>query len=80
MIWLFADRKGGIYFTDRPAALRAFNKRGDVKEERFHAQISRIENSQVIRRISPLIINTFDSSENFKDPAQVLSEIMKGDR
>jgi hypothetical protein len=53
--------------------MRAFNKRGTVSEELFHAQVQRIENSKVIQTIEPFIINTFDENEEFKNPATGLT-------
>jgi hypothetical protein len=48
---------------NRPAAIRAFIRRGDVSEEALYAQMWKIENSRVIQKIAPLIINTFDENE-----------------
>jgi len=45
-----------IWFDgDRSAALKAFNRRGDVPEHLFRAQIKRIDDSDVIRRIEPIV-------------------------
>lgn len=56
-----------IWFDgNRPAALKAFNKRGTVAEKLFHLQMSRIENSKVTEKISPIIIDTFDEYGKFR--------------
>jgi len=64
---------------DRPAAFRAFIKRGTVPEELFYLQMFRIENSKAIQRLKPLLINTFNQKGRFKDSKSVLREIEKGE-
>jgi len=61
---------------DREAALKAFNRRGDVPELRFHKQIKRIEISRVVSRIDPIIFNSFDEKGNFKTYQQIANEIL----
>jgi len=60
---------------NRPAALREFIRRGDVPEILFYVQMYRIEESKVIQRIAPIVINPFDENGKFKDAAIILREI-----
>ncbi len=60
---------------NRPAALRMFLKRGDVPELCFYKQMCKIEQSQIIDRIKPTVIDPFDEHEQFKPPAEFLQEI-----
>jgi adenylate kinase family enzyme len=65
-----------IWFDgNRPAALREFRKRGTVPEGLFHIQMQRIESSQVIEKINPAVIDSFDASGQFKSPAELLEEV-----
>jgi adenylate kinase family enzyme len=65
-----------IWFDgNRPAALREFRKRGTVPEELFHIQMQRIESSQVIEKINPAVIDSFDASGQFKKAAELLEEL-----
>ena len=65
-----------IWFDgNRPAALREFRKRGTVPEELFHIQMQRIERSQVIEKINPAVIDSFDARGQFKSPAKLLEEV-----
>lgn len=61
--------------SNRPAALREFQKRGTVPEELFYLQMYRIEASKVIEAIKPVIINPFDAQGDFKSPAVLLDEM-----
>jgi hypothetical protein len=76
----FKDRGFKLVWFDgnRPAALRAFIKRRTVPEELFYLQMFRIENSKAVQCIKPLLVNTFDQKEEFKDAATVLREIAEG--
>lgn len=60
---------------NRPAALRAFQKRKTVSEELFYAQMYRIENLKVIDKIKPVVVNPFDEKEQFKSPGILLDEM-----
>ena len=67
---------------NRPASLRAFQERerkkreGErISEELFYLQMYRIENSKVIKKINPVMINPFDKKEKFKPPAMLLDEM-----
>ena len=67
-----------IWFDgNRPTALREFQNRGTVPEERFYAQMYRIENSKILERIRPIIIDTFDQDGKFKPADQLLREIKR---
>ena len=64
---------------NRPAALRTFITRGTVAEELFYLQMWRIENSKIVEALKPIIIDPFDKSDRFKDPAVILKEIERAD-
>lgn len=74
-----------IWFDgDRGAARREFIKRDsqfgemylNAKLEALGFQMKRIEESKVIDRIEPKIINTFDSAHNFKKSDEIITEIL----
>mgnify|MGYP001584407940 FL=1 len=73
-----------IWFDgDRDAAKREFIRRDQEKGPEylksslaaFDLQMSRIENSEVVDKISLTIINTFKADHNFKGLDQILNEI-----
>lgn len=67
-----------IWFDgNRPAALRAFRKRGTVSEEAFVTQMQRIEKTKIVERLKPTIINPFDANSQFKSAKLILEEIRK---
>jgi hypothetical protein len=67
-----------IWFDgNRPAALQAFRKRGDVSEQALVAQTERIERTKIVERLKPTIINSFDDLGHFKPAAQLLEEIRR---
>jgi hypothetical protein len=72
-------RSGGfqlIWFDgNRPAALREFQKRATAQEIAFYAQMYRIENSGVVKRLRPIVINSFDDGGQFKPTRELLAEI-----
>ena len=66
-----------IWFDgNRPAALREFIKRGTVPEELFYLQMFRIEQSKIIEKLSPKLVNTFDDHGIFKQPDAILKEVL----
>lgn len=92
--WGFAPDEGGfqrvsflmlkgfkiIWFDgNRVAAFREYLKAGRP-EEPFYFQMFRIENSKVIERINPLLINTFDESGHFRKLEEIVDEIEKKSR
>jgi hypothetical protein len=60
---------------NRPAALRAFIRRGTVPEIAFYAQMYRIESSKIIDTIEPVVIDPFDTQGNFRATASLLEEM-----
>jgi shikimate kinase len=65
-----------IWFDgDRPAALREFQKRATVPEDALTTQMRRIENSRIVERLKPTVINSFDDRGQFKPAKQLLAEI-----
>lgn len=65
-----------IWFDgNREAARRAFIKRGTVSVDPLDIQIKRINDSQVISIINPIIINTFDENGEFKPLESIVGEI-----
>jgi len=49
-----------IWFDgNRPAALREFQKRATVSERDLHVQMHRIEQSRIVERLKPTVINSF---------------------
>lgn len=67
-----------IWFDgNRPAALRAFIKRGTVPEILFYLQMYRIEVSKIIDTIKPLIIDPFDAQNQFKSTDELLRELRR---
>ena len=62
---------------NRPAALKAFIERKTVSQAAFYLQMFNIEQSKVIQRMAPIIVNTFDKNGKFKDAATLLDEIIK---
>jgi hypothetical protein len=65
-----------IWFDgNREAARRAFIKRGTVSVDLLDIQIKRINDSQVISIINPIIINTFDENGEFKPLESIVGEI-----
>ena len=65
-----------IWFDgNRPAALREFRKRGTVPEQLLHLQMERIENSKIVERLRPTIIDPFDKNGKFKPADRLLDEI-----
>jgi hypothetical protein len=67
-----------IWFDgNRPAALRAFIRRGTVPEIAFYAQMYRIEASKIIDAIQPVVIDPFDIQGDFKATAVQLTELRR---
>jgi len=67
-----------IWFDgNREAALRSFNQRGDVSEEKFHNQIQNIERCQTVRKLKHIQINTFDDQGEFRSPKDIAEEILQ---
>lgn len=65
-----------IWFDgNRPAALREFQKRGTVQEIALYIQMYRIENSKIVERLQPTVINSFDEGGQFKPTKELLAEI-----
>lgn len=74
-----------IWFDgNRPAALREFQKRAEraaaqgpatAQEIDFYRQMYRIENSRIVERLKPTVINSFDDSGQFKPTGELLEEI-----
>jgi adenylate kinase family enzyme len=65
-----------IWFDgNRPAALREFQKRATVSERDLHVQMNRIEQSRIVERLKPTVINSFDDRGQFKPTKQLLAEI-----
>ena len=62
---------------DRPAALRAFQKRGTTSEATFYLQMYRIESSRPFESLGPIPINSFDKRGEFKHPSVIFDEIKK---
>jgi hypothetical protein len=58
-----------------PAALREFQKRATVQEIAFYVQMYRIENSRIVERLKPIVINSFDDNAQFKAAKELLAEI-----
>jgi hypothetical protein len=61
---------------DRVSALKAFADRNTVSREAFDRQIVLIEESKVIQRIKPIVINTFDEAGAFKNLNSIYQEII----
>jgi hypothetical protein len=60
---------------NRPAALRKFIRRGTVPEIFLYAQMYRIEESKVVQRIAPIVIDPFNENDEFKNATVILREI-----
>jgi hypothetical protein len=75
----FRDKRFKLVWFDgdRPAALRAYIKRGSP-EELFYLQMYRIENSKAVQLLAPLVVKTIDENGEFKPPEAILEEIAKG--
>ena len=69
----------GIFWFDgdRPAALRAFQKRGTSPEANFYLQMYRIESSRAFDSVRPVAINSFDERGEFKHPSVLYDEIKR---
>lgn len=63
---------------DRQAALRAFNRRGDVKEEMFHLQIHNIGVARIMDQFKDVAIalNPFDGRAEFRKQEEIALEIL----
>ena len=74
IIWFDGDRE-----TARSKFIERDQKNGPeyLKSslETLDLQMSRIENSEVVNRISPIIVNTFKTDHTFKGLDQILNEI-----
>lgn len=67
-----------IWFDgNRAAALAEFQKRGTVSDALFQLQMKRIEDSRIIDRSRPAVINPFDENERFKPAVELLAEIRR---
>jgi len=62
---------------NRSAALAQFRKRGTVSDPLFQLQMKRIENSAIIDRLRPAVVNPFDEHERFKPANELLEEIRR---
>jgi len=72
----FQAEPAQIWFDgNRPAALRAFTKRGTVPEILFYRQVYKIEATKIIDTIKPAVIDSFDAQGEFKFPAALLEEM-----
>jgi len=66
-----------IWFDgDRLAARKAFNLRATVSEQLFDLQLERIDHSDVISRISPIVYNTFDNEGKFKEHSKIIEDLI----
>jgi adenylate kinase family enzyme len=77
---LFKEKGFVLVWFDgnRPAALRKFINRKTVSEECFYRQMWAIEESHVVEKIKPIIVNTFDEHGEFKSSEAILEEIAGG--
>ena len=67
-----------IWFDgNRQAALEQFQKRGTVPDALFELQMKRIEDSKIIDRLAPAVVDPFDDRGQFKPPQQLLAEIRR---
>lgn len=72
---------------NRPAALRVFQARAksrakseadyDRQMNEFYVQMNRIETTEVVETMKPVIINPFNDNEQFKSVAELLTEIRR---
>ena len=60
---------------DRRAALTAFNNRGTVEEEHFHAQIARIDIANLPGALAATVYNPFQPNGEFKLYSVIASEL-----
>lgn len=69
---------------DRESARKAFIERSKIKGEKYlgvamnelNSLMFNIDNSNVVDRINPIQLNTFDVNHNFKTPEEVTSEVL----
>lgn len=67
-----------IWFDgNRDAAYREFMKRGAVSEDAYKIQMSNVISSNVIDKIQPTTINTFDRNGQFKKLDEIVKEMLK---
>jgi len=70
-----------IWFDgNRVASFREFMKRennDEQKEAAYHIQLYNIFKTEIIKKISARIVNTFDENGNFKDKDKIVDEIFK---
>ena len=61
---------------DRAAAFREFTKRGTATDEMFYHQMIRIIKRKVVERLSPKIIDPFDSLGQFRPLDELCKELI----
>lgn len=61
---------------NRPAALRAYIRRGTRSEYGFYVQMAAIERNKVVEKIDPVQINPFKDDFNFKSKRKIAGEIL----
>ena len=65
-----------IWFDgNRPAALREFIKRATVPEICFYLQMYRIEATNIIAIVNPVLVNPFDALGKFKTASELLEAL-----
>jgi len=60
---------------NREAARRAFNARGDVAEQALDIQLCKIERLDVVRRIGPLVYDTFKVDGTFRKVEEIITDL-----
>lgn len=63
---------------DRESAKKNFLKRGTVPEHLFDLQIRRINDTNIVKRWSPTILNTFDKKGNFLPKSIIAEQLIEG--
>ncbi|PIR60751.1 MAG: hypothetical protein COU67_00490 [Candidatus Pacebacteria bacterium CG10_big_fil_rev_8_21_14_0_10_44_54] len=66
-----------IWFDgDRDSARKAFLNRNTVSEELLNIQLARINRTNIVKKWSPIIFNTFDSKGNFLSKEKIAKKLI----
>jgi len=65
---------------NRPAAFRAYIRRGTRSQEEMFNQMAGIEKHRVIERINPIVINPFKNDWSFRRKVDIAREILRKSR
>ena len=70
------DKSTLVWFDgNREFARKAFSERGGIDTGEFDAQIKQLDESKIVSKLNPIVINTFREDGSYRDTEDVVREI-----